>query len=84
MCNRYQCPCCSYFTLSEPPPGTFEICPICYWKDDNVQYANPNYSFGANRESLNQARKNYRDFKGSSRDFLQKVREPFEDENEKE
>lgn len=80
MSNKYQCPCCGYFTLSEIPPGTFEICPVCFWEDDNVQYNDPNYSFGANRESLNQARKNYAVFKASSKDFIKMVREPFDDE----
>lgn len=34
----YTCPCCGYKTLEECPPGTFEICPICHWEDDNVQF----------------------------------------------
>jgi hypothetical protein len=31
---RFHCPCCRYPTLSEQPPGTFEICGICDWEDD--------------------------------------------------
>lgn len=80
MINKYQCPCCLCYTLSEPPPGTFEICNVCYWEDDNVQYNDPSYTFGANRESLNQARKNYRKFGASSKDFLKLVRKPLDSE----
>ena len=39
----YTCPCCGYKTLEECSPGTFEICPICFWEDDNVQFEDPLY-----------------------------------------
>ena len=55
----FPCPCCGYFTLSEKPPGTFDICEVCFWEDDNVQFGDPNYEGGANKESLNQARENF-------------------------
>ncbi len=51
---KYTCPCCGYQTLSEPPPGTYEICPVCFWEDDGVQFADPDYEGGANRASLRQ------------------------------
>ncbi|MCJ7836795.1 hydrolase [Cuneatibacter sp. NSJ-177] len=54
---KYKCPCCGSLSLSEPPPGTFEICPICGWEDDEVQFNDPDYEGGANRLSLNQAKK---------------------------
>lgn len=47
--NKYKCKCCGYYTLSEKPldhngyPGTFEICPVCFWEDDSIQYKNPDY-----------------------------------------
>lgn len=53
---RYLCPCCNNKTLSEPPPGTYEICFICGWEDDPVQFTHPDYEGGANIMSLNQAR----------------------------
>ncbi|MEH7657210.1 CPCC family cysteine-rich protein, partial [Bacillus velezensis] len=34
---KYTCPCCGYRTIEEEPPGTYEICNICYWEDDEVQ-----------------------------------------------
>ncbi len=55
----FPCPCCGHFTLSEMPPGTYEICPICNWEDDEVQFKDPTYKGGANTESLNEARKRY-------------------------
>lgn len=55
----YVCPCCGEHTLHESPPGTFEICDICGWEDDNVQYLNPDYSGGANAFSLNEAKRIY-------------------------
>lgn len=47
-------------TLEEEPPGTFDICRVCVWEDDNVQFRDPDYEGGANRVSLRQARENYR------------------------
>ncbi len=56
MAQRYACPCCGYLTLQSQPPGSFELCPVCDWEDDSVQFADPDYEGGANRESLNVAR----------------------------
>ena len=50
------CPCCSYLTLSDCFSGSWEMCSVCNWEDDDVQFRNPDYEVGANRESLNQAR----------------------------
>jgi cysteine-rich CPCC protein len=57
---RYDCPCCDEPRLAEPPPGTFEICKVCGWEDDNVQFDDPDYKGGANHESLRQARAAFR------------------------
>ncbi len=56
---RYACLCCGYKTLSEPPPGTYDICEICFWEDDGVQFANPDWEVGANHESLRQAQQKF-------------------------
>ena len=53
---RFACPCCQCLTLSEAPPGTYEICTECGWEDDPVQFADPTYHGGANGESLEEAR----------------------------
>lgn len=55
--HNYPCPCCSYLTLSMPPPGTFEICPVCNWEDDNIQFNNWDFEGGANEVSLERPKK---------------------------
>ena len=77
---KYQCPCCGYYTLPEKPTGTYYICKVCYWEDDNVQYYDPDFKGGANDVSLNQARENYRMFGASDGRFRDKVRPPLEEE----
>jgi len=57
---KYKCPCCGEYTLYEKPPGTYEICTICNWEDDEIQYNDPTYSGGANELCLNEARKRYK------------------------
>jgi Cysteine-rich CPCC len=54
--TRYACPCCDNLTLVEAPPGSFDICPVCGWEDDSVQFDDPDYAGGANRSSLREAR----------------------------
>ena len=77
---RFPCPCCGYLTFGEQPPGTFGICPVCYWEDDNVQFDNQEISGGANKESLNQARRNFLEFGASSKERRALVRSPSEKE----
>jgi len=78
--KKYKCPCCECLTLNSPPPGDFEICPVCYWEDDNVQYADPFFEGGANEPSLDQARNNFQKFGASSKDFIDVVRSPLPEE----
>jgi len=51
-----------YLTLDEEPYGSYEICPVCFWEDDYVQYTDPDHKGGANPVSLSQARLNFRLF----------------------
>jgi hypothetical protein len=55
----FPCPCCGYYTLPKPPPGSYAICSVCWREDDNVQYNDPYYAGGANKPSLVQARMTY-------------------------
>jgi hypothetical protein len=55
---KYPCPCCGYLVFDEPP-GSYEICPICFWEDDLAQLRFPRMSWGANRVSLIEAQENY-------------------------
>jgi len=57
--QRFACPCCQLPTLEEQPPGTFLICPVCWWEDDDAQFRRPDLVGGANGVSLEQARRNY-------------------------
>ena len=78
--ETFPCPCCGYLTLPEPPPGTFFICPVCFWEDDNVQFADPACWGGANSVSLDEARANFRAIGAISEEFRHDVRSPNPDE----
>ncbi|AZL16367.1 CPCC family cysteine-rich protein [Rickettsiales endosymbiont of Stachyamoeba lipophora] len=66
--KKYECPCCHNETLNEEPPGTYEICQICKWEDDLAQYYDPDYIEGANKISLNEARKIYQKYSMLTKD----------------
>jgi hypothetical protein len=40
--------------------GSFTICEVCLWEDDEVQFEDPDFEGGANVPSLNEARENFR------------------------
>ncbi|NQY30780.1 MAG: hypothetical protein HRT69_15080 [Flavobacteriaceae bacterium] len=60
--GKFYCDCCGYNTLGERPTGNYEICNICFWEDDPIQSSEPDYEGGANRVSLNQAKRNFDEF----------------------
>jgi Cysteine-rich CPCC len=81
--QKYACPCCGHRTLTEYPPGTYQICPVCFWEDDGVQFRDPDLEGGANRPSLRQAQKHFREH-GVCEDRLKPfVRPPAADEPRK-
>ena len=53
-----KCPVCGKFFFEEE--DDFDICDVCYWENDAYQIRHPDRS-GANRMSLNEARKAYRE-----------------------
>ncbi len=71
----YPCPCCGYFVFEEPP-GSFAICPICFWEDDEVQLRFPTLAVGANRASLMDAQRNFQRLGASEPRFVQNCRPP--------
>ncbi len=75
--TAYPCPCCGFLTLSEPPPGTYQICAVCWWEDDLVQAQDPHFAGGANVVSLAQAKENYRAFGASDPGDVDIVRKPL-------
>lgn len=76
----YTCPCCGYKTLDEEPPGTYDICTICFWEDDIIQFDDPDYEGGANHVSLRQAQKNFLQFGACEKEMLRFVRKPKEND----
>ena len=74
--KKYTCPCCGYKTLENQPPGTYEICSICFWEDDALQFSEVFYQGGANHVSLVQAQKNFVKFGACEKEMLKHVRKP--------
>ncbi len=72
--RRYPCPCCRNLTLEEEPPGTYEVCKVCFWEDDPIQFEDPAYEGGANTVSLREVRDSYRNFGVSELRFEKNVR----------
>ena len=50
----YECPCCGRRVLGTE--RLYEVCHICGWEDDPIQFADPSFKVGANNESLDQCR----------------------------
>jgi len=75
--SGFPCLCCGYLTLPDKPPGTFFICPVCRWEDDNVQAEDVNRRGGANRVSLREAQANFRRYSKSDPDRRGEVRPPL-------
>ena len=78
--KKSTCPCCGYKTLDEQPPGTYDICPICFWEDDGLQFEDPDYEGGANDVSLRTAQRNFLQFGACEAAMLQHVRKPTPDD----
>ncbi|MFH0068443.1 CPCC family cysteine-rich protein [Peribacillus sp. NPDC056705] len=72
---KYTCLCCGYKTLDEEPPGTYDICEICFWEDDGYQYEHQDED-GANYVSFREAQQNYKKFCAKGERSLQYVRKP--------
>jgi ribonuclease HII len=78
--ERFACPCCGNLTLAEEPPGSHGQCEVCWWEDDPVQFADPDYEGGANAPSLNQAREFFRSIAVSDPELKGHEREPRDEE----
>ncbi|PLR23069.1 hypothetical protein PZBJ_13210 [Pantoea endophytica] len=59
MNNEFPCPCCGERTIDNL--GDYEICSVCKWEDDPIQSKEPDFSGGANKMSLNEAKKAYQE-----------------------
>jgi ribonuclease HII len=78
--QRFACPCCGNLTIPVEPPGSFSVCEVCWWEDDPIQFADPNYEGGANAPSLNQARVLFRSIGVSDPKLKGHERAPREEE----
>ena len=76
--KTYPCPCCGYLVFGEAP-GSYDICPICYWEDDISQLRFVDAG-GANHVSLVEAQQNFATFGASESRFMTKVRQPVSSE----
>ncbi len=77
--DAHPCPCCGHFTFNEPP-GSYDICPVCFWEDDVVQLRWPKYGGGANKPSLIDSQQNFLRFGATEERFIKNVRAPSPDE----
>jgi hypothetical protein len=75
MPELYPCPCCGYLAFSEPP-GSYEICSICFWEDDMVQLGFPFLGGGANQASLVEAQQAFARTGACEQRVLLHVRQP--------
>lgn len=53
--NSHKCFCCGKGIVEGNQ--LYDICSVCGWEDDPVQAENPDFPGGANKMSLNEARK---------------------------
>jgi hypothetical protein len=49
----YPCPACGFEVFSRPA-GSYEVCPVCDWEDDEIQLRYPAMQGGANTASLHE------------------------------
>lgn len=82
--EKFACPCCGYKTFAEQPSGHYDICEVCFWEDDPIQFDDPNYEGGANRVSLRQGQKNFIEFGACEIEMVKNVRHPTKDEQREE
>ncbi|MBW4647460.1 MAG: hypothetical protein KME06_01985 [Kastovskya adunca ATA6-11-RM4] len=76
--QAYPCLCCGYKTLTKEPPGSYEICPICFWEDSLADWSWQHAS--SNGIGLIQAQRNFLAFGACDRQWLDSVRCPTEEE----
>lgn len=76
--KKIACPCCENFTIDyyDTVP-IIEICPVCFWQYDSTAQKYPDRIIGPNHGvSLNQAKKNYKNFGVFDEKYTKHVRVP--------
>jgi Cysteine-rich CPCC len=79
MSDSYPCPCCGHLVFCEPP-GSYEICPICFWEDDVIQLVYPLMDGGANKFCLFKSQKEFARCGACEPRFTRDVRRADSDE----
>lgn len=59
MNDKKKCACCGKETLDAD--STYDICPVCGWENDELQEDDPDLHGGANKMSLNEAKRAYKE-----------------------
>ncbi len=75
-----RCACCGYLTIDDSYEVITDICDVCYWQHDEIAQSMPNNIIGANKVSLNTAKKNFELFGAIEKRYSKLVRLPYEDE----
>jgi hypothetical protein len=75
MRDLYPCPCCGHLVFEEPP-GSDDICMICFWEDDVMQLRWPQLAGVTNAVSLLEAQRNFARLGASEQRFAGDVRPP--------
>lgn len=75
-----RCPCCGYLTIDDCCKVITDVCEVCFWQYDEVAQDKPDKVVGANKVSLNTAKKNYKLLGAIEERFKNVVRLPYEDE----
>ena len=76
---RFPCPCCGHLVFDQPP-GSYDICHVCFWEDDNIQLRWPDWAGGANRPSLMKSQSDFVQFGAMEDGFRSNVRAPLPEE----
>ncbi|WP_081748841.1 CPCC family cysteine-rich protein [Nocardiopsis sp. CNT312] len=76
---RFPCPCCG-FRVHEDPPGSHMICPVCDWEDDPVQLRWPRMPGGANKASLYEAQRIFKEANPHLGETVEVVKNNFKHE----
>lgn len=77
--QRYPCPCCGHLVFVEPP-GSEDICLVCFWEDDLQQLRWPTLGGLNNSVSLIEAQQNRARLGAIEERFAGDVRPPTADE----
>lgn len=82
MTRMLPCACCGHLTIPDDGtyPGSFFICPVCMWEDDDIQHDNPDFAGGANKMSLNEAKSNFAKMGAKGQEAVPHARPPLPDE----